>query len=75
LQYAYPDIEWDIEKFMFRGKKSEQRWLKVKIEELVPGIEIFEDYKHPDLLPGICCFCLLFDSRVTRRKTNFACRT
>jgi hypothetical protein len=50
LQYAYPDIEWDLEKFMFRGKKAEQRRLKVKIEELVPGIEIMEDYKHPDLV-------------------------
>lgn len=49
LQYAYPEIGWDIEKFMFRGKKAGQRWLKVKIEHFLPGVKVVEDYKHPDL--------------------------
>jgi hypothetical protein len=43
-------VTWDLSKFALKGqKKSGQRWLRVKIEELVPGIEIVEDYKHPDL--------------------------
>jgi hypothetical protein len=53
LQYAYPDLKWDLAKFSFKGKKSGQRWLRLKIEELVPGIEIIEDYQHPDLLWGV----------------------
>jgi hypothetical protein len=56
LQYAYPEINWDQSKFSMRGKKSEQRWLRVLIEELVPGIEIVEDYQHPDLTWGVWLF-------------------
>jgi hypothetical protein len=52
LQFAYPETEWDLSKFSSRGKKSGQRWLKIKIEELLPGIEIFEDHQHPELLWG-----------------------
>jgi hypothetical protein len=54
LQYAYPEIEWDLSKFSFRGKKSIQRWLKAAIEELLPGIEVNEDYCHPELIWGKC---------------------
>jgi hypothetical protein len=50
LQYAYPDIEWNLEKFSIRGKKSVQRKLKMRMEALMPGMESFEDYKHPDLI-------------------------
>jgi hypothetical protein len=53
LQYAYPDIEWEPEKFSSRGKKSEQRWLKTVIEELLPGTEIVENYQHPELKLGM----------------------
>jgi hypothetical protein len=53
LAYAYPEVEWDLSKFSLRGKKSGQRWLRVKIEELVPGIEVVEEYLHPDLNLGI----------------------
>jgi hypothetical protein len=49
LQYAYPEIEWDLNKFSFRAKKSGQRWLRIKIEELLPGIEIVEEFQHPDI--------------------------
>jgi hypothetical protein len=52
LQYAHPEFDWDLSKFSLRGKKSEQRWLKVNIEELLPGIEIIEDFQHPNLLWG-----------------------
>jgi hypothetical protein len=52
LHYAYPEINWELDKFGIRGKKSGQRWLRVKIEELLPGIEIIEDYQHPDLMWG-----------------------
>jgi hypothetical protein len=53
LQYAYPEVNWDLRKFSLRGKKSEQRWLKVIIEERLPGIEIVEDFHHPDLFWGM----------------------
>jgi hypothetical protein len=53
LQYAYPEFNWELDKFGIRGKKSGQRWLRVKIEELLPGIEIIEDYQHPDLMWGM----------------------
>jgi hypothetical protein len=53
LQYAYLEIEWEFEKFSQRGKKSIQRWLRVMIEELVPGVDIVEDYLHPDLVWGM----------------------
>jgi hypothetical protein len=53
LQYAYPEIDWELDKFSMRGKKSEQRLLKFKIEELLPGIEIIEEYQHPDLIWGV----------------------
>jgi hypothetical protein len=53
LQYAYPEISWELDKFSIRGKKSGQRWLRAKIEELLPGIEIIEDFKHPELTWGM----------------------
>jgi hypothetical protein len=49
LQYAYPEFDWDLSKFSLRGKKSEQRWLKVNVEELLPGIEIVEEFQHTGL--------------------------
>jgi hypothetical protein len=53
LQYAYPEIEWDLSKFAFRGKKSVQRLLRVKIEELIPGVQLMEEYLHPAILWGM----------------------
>jgi hypothetical protein len=53
LQYAYPEFDWDLSKFSLRGKKSEQRWLKVNVEELLPGIETIEDFQHSKLLWGV----------------------
>jgi hypothetical protein len=58
LQYAYPDAVWDLNKFSFKGKKSEQRWLKVHIEEILHGVEIIENYKHPELTWGNFAFIL-----------------
>jgi hypothetical protein len=52
LAYAYPEVEWDLGKFSIKGKKSGQRLLRVKIEEMIPGIDIVEDYKHPELNLG-----------------------
>lgn len=50
LQYAYPEIQWDLSVFGSRGKKKAgQRWLKMKIKELLPGTVIIEDFLHPDL--------------------------
>jgi hypothetical protein len=54
LEYAYPEIVWDMSKFSMRGKKSEQWWLRAKFEELLPvGTNIVEDYHHPGLTWGI----------------------
>jgi hypothetical protein len=52
LKYAYPEFEWDLNMFALRGKKSVQRWLKLTIEELLPGTAVVEDYQHPDLASG-----------------------
>ena len=49
MVYAYPEYPWDLSKFTFRGKKSTQRWLYFKLKELLPNVEIIEDYSHPDL--------------------------
>jgi hypothetical protein len=53
LQFAYPEYNWDLTKFSIRGKKSGQRWLKVVVKQLLPGIDIFEDYQHPELIFGV----------------------
>jgi hypothetical protein len=53
LQFAYPEIDWDLTAFSFKGKKSEQRWLKMRLAELLPDIDIIEEYSHPDLSYGV----------------------
>ena len=51
LKVAYPEYDWDMSKFTFRGKKSSQRWLYVKLKKLLPpNTAIEEEYYHPDLL-------------------------
>ena len=50
LKVGYPDYDWDMSKFSFKGKKSSQRWLYVKLKKLLPDIEIVEEYNHPELL-------------------------
>jgi hypothetical protein len=52
LRFAYPDFDWDLTKFSFRGKKSLQRWLRVKLEAMLLGVVIVEDYQHPELIWG-----------------------
>lgn len=60
LQYAYPEVRWDLSAFSFRGKKkSVQRWLKLRMTELLPDVEIIEDYQHPELSWGTCVMRLL----------------
>jgi hypothetical protein len=59
LRYAYPEYDWDLSKFSAKGKKSGQRWLRIKIEELLPGVEIVEDYQHPDLTWGVEIFSFM----------------
>ena len=54
LNYAYPEVDWDESQFSFRGKKSAQRWLHVKLKKIIPeGVEILEDFLHPELLWGM----------------------
>lgn len=52
LHYAYPEYDWDLEKFLLRGKKSGQRWLRALVGELLPGTAIEENYQTPDLTWG-----------------------
>lgn len=50
LRFAYPEINWDMGRFSFTGKKkSVQRWMRLRLEEMLPGIEVVEDYQHPEL--------------------------
>jgi hypothetical protein len=60
LRFAYPEINWELDQFSFKGKKSVQRCLKVQIESLLPGIEIIEDYQHPELSWGLFWLFYLF---------------
>ena len=54
LKFAYPEFDWNEKLFSFRGKKSAQRWLYVKLKDIIPeNVEIFEDFLHPDLLWGV----------------------
>jgi hypothetical protein len=53
LNYIYPEYPWDLTKFSFTGKKSTQRWLYCKLKELLPNVEIIEEFFHPDLIWGI----------------------
>lgn len=62
LQYAYPEVDWDLSMFSMSGrKKSVQRWLKVKVRELLANTEIIEDYQHPDLQCGAFHYWCLGD--------------
>jgi hypothetical protein len=50
LKSAYPQFNWDEDKFSHTGKKSTQRWLQVNIAELLPeGSDILEAYTHPEV--------------------------
>lgn len=55
LHIAYPEISWEFTKFTVVGKKSDQRWLRVKLEELLPSTDIIENYQHPELSWGRLC--------------------
>lgn len=49
LQFGYPEHDWDAIRLTSGSKRSIQRWLGLKITELLPGTEIFEEFYHPDL--------------------------
>ena len=53
LKSAYPEFDWQFSKFSTKGKKSTQRWLVVKLRELLPNATILEEYFHPELSWGI----------------------
>jgi hypothetical protein len=59
-----------LDKFSFRGKKAEQRRLKVKIEELLPGVEVVEEYQHPLLFWGMFLFSLPSLSHVRKYESS-----
>lgn len=51
LSVVYPHVTWIPEKFSFHGKKAQQRWLRVAVQQLFPpSTIIIEDYHHPQLL-------------------------
>eukprot|EP01124_Arcella_intermedia_P026011 TRINITY_DN4792_c0_g1_i1.p1 TRINITY_DN4792_c0_g1~~TRINITY_DN4792_c0_g1_i1.p1 ORF type:complete len:410 (-),score=76.14 TRINITY_DN4792_c0_g1_i1:20-1249(-) len=51
LQVVHPEEAWDLPRFSLRTKKSRQRWVRVLLQQILPsGVELFEDYLHPDLL-------------------------
>jgi hypothetical protein len=70
LKYAYPEYPWDFTEFTFRGKKSTQRWLYFKLRELLPNVEIIEDFNHPDLVWGKLVFLLTYFILLPFQKTN-----
>jgi len=53
LKFAYPEYPWQLYKFELRSKKSAQRWLLIKISNLLPkGTVIIEDYRSEELTWG-----------------------
>lgn len=49
LKRIYPKFRWSEAKFVTAGKKSTQRALKLRLEELFPGREIIEEYRPSSL--------------------------
>eukprot|EP01124_Arcella_intermedia_P022228 TRINITY_DN3269_c0_g1_i6.p1 TRINITY_DN3269_c0_g1~~TRINITY_DN3269_c0_g1_i6.p1 ORF type:complete len:532 (-),score=121.07 TRINITY_DN3269_c0_g1_i6:292-1683(-) len=50
LQLAFPEVDWDLSKFSFRGKKATQRWVRVLLQLLLPHkTDVVEDFLHPSL--------------------------
>lgn len=49
LRLVYPQVEWIQQKLDSRAKKSTQFWLKKQVGSLFPGMQILEDYRHPQL--------------------------
>eukprot|EP01127_Copromyxa_protea_P010635 TRINITY_DN2601_c0_g1_i7.p1 TRINITY_DN2601_c0_g1~~TRINITY_DN2601_c0_g1_i7.p1 ORF type:complete len:206 (+),score=40.79 TRINITY_DN2601_c0_g1_i7:143-760(+) len=45
LQFGFPEISWDVEKFSNRRKKASQRWLLEQVTNLYPGQEIISNYR------------------------------
>ena len=37
LQQVYPNHSWDLARFRNRGKRAEQRWLKLLVAKMFPG--------------------------------------
>jgi hypothetical protein len=43
-------VDWRDDLLTRRGKKSTQRWLVLKTREVLPGREVMEEFRHPQLL-------------------------
>lgn len=53
LASLYPDHDWVESKFKSSSKRSEQRLLWLKVQELFPGEKVIEEYRPIDLVaPG-----------------------
>ena len=49
MTIAFPNIKWNKELFKQKSKKARQRWLFVLLSELLPHIQLKEDYYHSEL--------------------------
>jgi len=50
LKIVFPNEEWgNKDLFSRRNKKSRQRWLFLKVQEIFDSHEIFEDFKHKEM--------------------------
>ena len=70
LETAYPDKDWNLEKSSRRDKRSVQRWLFLKVEELFEGYEIIEDFFY-EKLDRSSCKALQFDLYIPRLDVAF----
>jgi hypothetical protein len=52
IKAAYPHVQWEEKMFSKRGKKSAQRWLLLKVQDLFSDQHILEDFRHPQLRIG-----------------------
>jgi len=49
LSEVYPNHNWNKEKFLGRQKKSSQWRLFKTLQEILPGVDILEEYQLPDI--------------------------
>lgn len=53
LKFAYPEVEWKLENFSNRDKRTRQGWLVAKVREIFENLEVLENFDHYGLSWGI----------------------
>jgi len=70
LKTVFPEERWNISEFSPRHKKSRQRLLLLKLQDIFKNEEIIEEYSHPDLKRN-SGFCAKFDVFIPKLNLAF----